>query len=275
LTTFNDESGTVRRVWLIGGTAESAVLAKAIAHSQIHCVVSVTTEAARLLYPNVATLQVWVGHLNFTNFDEFLYQQQITAVLDASHPYAVEISQGAIAVCQKLQIPYLRYERPVLEEGEKRGQGDKGTREIIYLDNFDTLICGNYLENHRVLLTVGYRQLHLFQPWQGKTALFARLLPSPTALEAAFKAGFTPDRIICLRPPISIDLEKALWRQWNISLVVTKSSGKAGGEDVKQKVAAELGVSLVLINRPEITYPQQTSDLAVALEFCCKHVLCT
>ncbi|MBF2009145.1 cobalt-precorrin-6A reductase [Chlorogloeopsis fritschii PCC 9212] len=257
----------MRRVWLIGGTAESAVLAKAIAHSQIHCVVSVTTEAARLLYPNVATLQVWVGHLNFTNFDEFLYQQQITAVLDASHPYAVEISQGAIAVCQKLQIPYLRYERPVLEEGEGRGN--------IYLDSFNTLICGNYLENQRVLLTVGYRQLHLFQPWQGKAALFARLLPSGTALEAAFKAGFTPDRIICLRPPISIDLEKALWRQWNISLVVTKSSGKAGGEDVKQKVAAELGVSLVVINRPEITYPQQTSDLAVALEFCCKHVLCT
>ncbi|MDM9381002.1 cobalt-precorrin-6A reductase [Chlorogloeopsis sp. ULAP01] len=255
------------RIWIIGGTAESAVLAKAIAHSQIQCIVSVTTEAARSLYPNVAPLQVWVGRLNFINLNEFLYQHQITAVLDASHPYAVEISQSAIAVCQKLQIPYLRYERPVLEERERR--------EIISLDSFNTLICGNYLENQRVLLTIGYRQLHLFQPWQERAILFSRLLPSVTALEAAFKAGFTTDRIICLRPPISVDLEKALWRQWNISLVVTKASGQAGGEDVKQKVAAELDVSLVVISRPEVNYPQQTTNVSEALEFCCQHVIRT
>ncbi|MFQ4145126.1 cobalt-precorrin-6A reductase [Chlorogloeopsis sp. ULAP02] len=261
------------RIWLIGGTTESVVLAKAIAHSQIQCIVSVTTEAAHSLYPNVATLQVWVGRLNFTNFDEFLYQQQITAVLDASHPYAVEISQGAIAVCQKLQIPYLRYERPVVEEREQGG--DKGKRGIIYLDSFNTLVNGKYLEQQQVLLTVGYRQLHLFQSWQERAVLFSRLLPSVTALEAAFKAGFTMDRIICLRPPISVDLEKALWRQWNISLVVTKASGQAGGEDVKQKVAAELDVSLVVINRPEVNYPQQTTNISEALEFCYQHVIRT
>jgi precorrin-6A/cobalt-precorrin-6A reductase len=98
--------------------------------------------------------------------------------------------------------------------------------------------------------------------------LFARILPSAIALEAAFKAGFTPHNIICLRPPISADLEKALWRQWQISLVVTKASGTAGGEDIKRSVAAELGIPLIAINRPIIKYPQQTSDLSIALEFC-------
>jgi precorrin-6A/cobalt-precorrin-6A reductase len=270
----------VGRIWLVGGTQESAQLAIAIAHSQILCTISVTTDSARSLYPIAPNLLLWVGRLTFEQLHEFFHQQQIVAVLDASHPYAVEISQSAIALCHEFNIPYLRYERPVLEEtrggreGETRRQGDKGTRKgVIYLDGFNTLVEGNYLEGQRVLFTVGYRHLHLFMHWQERANLYARLLPSATALEAAFIAGFTPDRIICLRPPISNDLEAALWCQWQISLVVTKASGSAGGEDIKRKVAAELGVPLVVITRPDVAYPLQTSDLLEALEFCRKYYL--
>ncbi|HEY9862494.1 MAG TPA: precorrin-6A/cobalt-precorrin-6A reductase, partial [Candidatus Obscuribacterales bacterium] len=85
-------------------------------------------------------------------------------------------------------------------------------------------------------------------------------------------AGFTPDRLFAMRPPISPDLEKALWQHWQISLVVTKSSGIAGGEDIKRQVAAELGMPLVAIARPPIIYPQQTSDLTTALAFCQQHL---
>ncbi|MFH7030238.1 MAG: cobalt-precorrin-6A reductase [Heteroscytonema crispum UTEX LB 1556] len=266
------------RIWLVGGTQESAQLAIAIAHSQILCTITVTTESARSLYPNAPNLLVWVGRLTFEQLREFFHQQQIVATLDASHPYAVEISKSAIALCHEFNIPYLRYERPVLEE--TRGGGEGGTtwatgvgarKGVIYLDGFKTLVEGNYLEGERVLLTVGYRHLHLFMHWQERATLYARLLPSQTTLEAAFSAGFTPDRIICLRPPISVDLEAALWRQWQISLVVTKASGSAGGEDVKRKVAAKLGVSLVVITRPDVAYGLQTSDLLEALEFCRKY----
>ena len=241
------------RLWLIGGTQESIDLAKVIAQNQLPCIISVTTESARSLYPAASTLSVYVGRLNPAQIKQFL-QQQIVAVLDASHPYAVEISQNAIAATFEQKIPYLRYERPMLKQG-------------ISLD-FETLLAGNQLQGRRVLLTIGYTPLHRFQFWHERATLFARILPSAIALEAAFKAGFTPNNIICLRPPISADLEKALWRQWQISLVVTKASGTAGGEDIKRSVAAELGIPLIAINRPIIEYPQQTSDLSIALEFC-------
>ena len=242
------------RLWLIGGTQESVDLAKVIAQNQLPCIISVTTESARSLYPAASTLSVYVGRLNSAQIQQFLQQQQIVAVLDASHPYAVEISQNAIAATFEQKIPYLRYERPMLEQG-------------ISLD-FETLIAGNHLQGQRVLLTIGYTPLHRFQFWHERATLFARILPSVSALEAAFKAGFTPHNIICLRPPISADLEKALWRQWQISLVVTKASGIAGGEDIKRSVATELGIPLIAINRPIVKYPQQTSDLSIALEFC-------
>jgi precorrin-6A/cobalt-precorrin-6A reductase len=115
---------------------------------------------------------------------------------------------------------------------------------------------------------MGYKSLHWFQPWHDRATLFARILPSAIALGAALQAGFTSERLIALRPPISAELERALWQQWQISMVVTKASGVAGGEDIKRQVAAELGVQLVIIDRPPVPYPQQTSDLQTALTFC-------
>lgn len=252
------------RLWLIGGTQESVQLAAAIAQANLPCTISVTTESARSLYPTAPALRVWVGLLTPAKLQEFLHEQQIVAVLDASHPYAVEISKSAIAAARERQIPYLRYERPTVDT-------QLWASSVIELDSFDTLLAGNYLHSSRVLLTVGYKPLHLFQPWHDRSTLFARILPSAIALEVAFSAGFTQDRLICLRPPIWADLERALWRQWEISLVVTKASGTPGGEDVKRRVANDLGIPLVVITRPGVEYPQQTSDLLVAVEFCRQH----
>jgi precorrin-6A/cobalt-precorrin-6A reductase len=251
------------QIWLIGGTQESVQLARAIAHSNLPCVVTVTTASARSLYPPAPTFQVWVGRLDQQQLETFLQVHQICCILDASHPFAVAVSELAIAAASRYQLPYLRYERPELEEG-------KNPNEIV-LDSFKALLSGNYLKGQRVLLIVGYRPLEQFCSWQSSAVLFARILPSVPALEAALAAGFTPDRLIALRPPVSLDLERALWQQWQISMVVSKASGVAGGEDVKRQVAAELGVKWVAIARPPVSYPHQTGEIAIALEFCKQH----
>ncbi|NET61924.1 MAG: cobalt-precorrin-6A reductase [Symploca sp. SIO2E6] len=250
-----------KRLWLIGGTTESVALARAIASWGLLCTVTVTTKAAEALYPQTTKLQVLVGRLNSEQLRQFFQQQQIGAVVDASHPYAVEISQMAMRVAAEQQIPYLRFERPA-------AQAQADSSQVISLDSFDTLLAGNYLHQQRVLLTIGCKALPLFRNWQDKSTLFARILPTVASLEASIAAGFSSDRLIALRPPIPAKLEKALWHHWDISLVVTKASGVAGGEEVKREIAAELGIPLVVIARPVVEYPQQTSDLAEALAFC-------
>lgn len=254
-----------QRLWLIGGTTESATLALAIASLGLPCIVTVTTAAAKALYPTTPMLQVWVGRLDSEQIKQFLQQQQVAAVLDASHPYAVEISRMVIQAAAQQQIPYLRFERQAVDS-----QTD--TSSVIFLDSFETLLASDYLYQQRVLLTVGYKALPLFLNWQERSTLFARILPAVASLEVAIASGFSSDRIIALRPPINAELEKALWRYWEISLVVTKASGVAGGEDVKRLVAAELGIPLVIISRPIVEYPQQTSDFSAALEFCKTHI---
>ncbi|MGQ4648385.1 cobalt-precorrin-6A reductase [Lyngbya aestuarii] len=253
------------RLWLIGGTTESATLAREITAVGIPCTVTVTTAAAADLYPQTPKLKVVVGRLDVLELDQFLQEHLITAILDASHPYAVAISQMAIATASERQIPYLRFERPVIDSQPPDSQ-------TIFLESFATLLAGDYLSQHRVLLTVGYKALPLFRDWQEHSTLFARVLPSISSLETATASGFSADRIIALRPPITPELEKALWHQWNISLVVTKASGVAGGEDVKRAVAVQLGIPLIVITRPIVDYPRQTSNLSTALDFCLRYV---
>ncbi len=248
-----------KRLWLIGGTSESAVLAQAIAAQNFFCTITVTTPEAVKLYPASPYLRVRVGQLTETQIEAFIAQEQIIAIIDASHPYAIAISQTVIQIAERLQIPYLRYERAEV----------RPKTNVIELDSFETLLRGNYLADQRVLLTVGCKALPQFNQWQSQATLFARILPNLDSLKIALESGFTPDRLIAIRPPISVELETALWQQWNISLVVSKASGQAGGEEIKQLVSHQLGIPLILITRPKINYPQQTNNLDEILNFCC------
>ena len=172
------------RIWLIGGTQESATLASRIAQEQWPCTISVTTEAATTLYPPAPLLRVRVGKLDALQLAQFLQTESISAILDASHPYAVEVSKLAIATACQYQIPYLRFKRPRLDliscadHPHFLNLGGENSQLFTGLDNFDTLLRSEILTGQRVLLTVGYRPLFLFQPWQDKCTLFARILPS-------------------------------------------------------------------------------------------------
>lgn len=248
-------------VWLIGGTQDSVAIANLLTTRQIPLVVSVVSNSARKLYSE--RVRVVVGCMAQETMESFCQQEPISAIIDASHPFAVEVSKQAIAVAAALNLPYLRYEREQCTSSN--ANSDNGL--ILELDSFTTLVSGNYLEGHRVLLTVGCKTLDLFRPWQHRATLYARILPQPTSLAIALAAGFESDRLIAIRPPISQELEKALWQQWQISLVVTKASGKPGGEAIKRQLARELNLPLITISRPQLSYPQQTSSLAEIIDF--------
>jgi precorrin-6A/cobalt-precorrin-6A reductase len=252
----------VNTIWLIGGTSESAAIVKEIATGGLSLIITVTTEAARSLYPS--DLNIHVGSLNRQQMEYFCRENRISKIIDASHPFAVEVSQNAIATATILNLPYLRYQRPSWQLVENLNSSSL----VTVLDSFQTLLAGDYLQNQRILLTIGCKTLPLFESWQSRTVLFARVLPNRESLQTAYNSGFTSDRIMALRPPLTAELEMALWRQWDISTVVTKASGKAGGEDIKQQVAAQLKIPLIIIARPQILYPQQTDSINKLVDFC-------
>lgn len=236
-------------IWLIGGTQESRWIADLILSQGFPCWVSVTTAAASELYAAHPWLTCHVERLTPRRARELILQHSIEGIVDASHPFAVEISALAMQLSQKLGLPYLRFERPNLPPA------------IGICTDLPTLLQSNLLGGERVLLTLGVKLLAAFAPLQPQATLFARILPTVTALETALAAGFDRQRLVAIFPPVSLELERALWQQWQITTVVTKASGTES-EQIKQTLARELGVKLITLQRPPLSYPRQTSDRA-------------
>ena len=238
----------------------------------------------RALYP--PTAKVCVGALTGADARQFVERQRVRGILDASHPFASEVSRLAIAVAQSEAIPYLRYERTDMspDANTDRSGPTDDPNQVIQVDSIEALVEGDALlkgntlnqsssslsSTQRILFTIGYRALPKVMALHRTAQLFARVLPSVEAISGAIAAGFSSSEIMAIRPPVSPQLEAALWRQWNITHVVAKASGTAGGEGVKRAIAAELGVVLVLIRRPRLIYPNQTNSMSAATEFCVK-----
>ena len=261
------------KVWLIGGTSESAALASALSAQDIAYVVTVTTSSATRLYPGRSHIQI--GAMSPETMATFVTEQNIRCILDASHPFASQISQQAIA----LPIAYLRYERPTIKTptikpsisncaATDKPPNDSNRLQVTNVASLDELLASDLLQHQRVLFTLGYRNLARFASLRQTSQLFARVLPSVEAITGAIAAGFASSEIIALRPPVSLAVEMALWQQWKISIVVAKASGQPGGEAIKRQAAKALGIELVLIQRPSISYPKKTNSITEAVNFC-------
>ncbi|UFP95482.1 cobalt-precorrin-6A reductase [Gloeobacter morelensis MG652769] len=237
-------------IWLIGGTGESRSIAQALTGARVPWVATVTTARAAGLYTGLPG-QVGVGPLNAETLGAFLAAHRPRAVVDASHPFAAQISRLAMAA----GLPYLRYERPSVSLAPETEQ----------FPDFAALLHSQVLDRRRVLLTIGVKALPLLASLQGRAALWARVLPE--SAEQAHSAGFALNRLILTRPPVDAGAERELWQRLAVDTVVTKEGGEAGGVAVKQAVARQLGVRLVVIARPTLAYPRQTADLSEVLAF--------
>ena len=240
-------------IWLIGGTSESRMIARSLSEYRIPWVVTVVTSGAVRLYRKLPG-QIWVGQLTDASLAPFLREHQIHGIVDASHPFAIEISQLALST----QLPYLRFERPTIAIQPP----------AVSVSSFSEVLTSEYLEQRRVLLTVGVKALPQFAPWQDRSQLWARILPNPEAMQKALLAGFQAARIVQMRLPITFGEEQALWSSLNVDTAISKASGSPGGLQVKQQVARALGIRLIVIERPTGPYPQQTSEWLDVLTFC-------
>ena len=240
-------------IWLIGGTSESRMIARMLSNQSYRWIVTVVSKRAARLYKGLLG-DVRVGILTEINLPQFLTINKINCIVDASHPFATEISHQAIAT----KLPYLRFERPDIPI----------EKPAIVLSNLEQALQPNYLRRRRILLTLGVKWLALFRPWQDQGIFWARILPTSDAQQQAIKAGFTPKQLILQQLPITIDQERQLWQTLQIDTVITKAGGKAGGLEVKQALAQELGISLIVIARPLMNYPRQTDKLTEVQAFC-------
>jgi precorrin-6x reductase len=119
------------------------------------------------------------------------------------------------------------------------------------------------------LLTIGSSNLALFT---GKIAdyknrLFVRVLPESRVIAKCEQTGLTAQNIIALKGPFTEEMNTELLRYCNAKVLVTKDSGAVGGIEEKLAAASKMDIPTIIVERPEIVYPEKTSSISEVIKF--------
>lgn len=244
------------------------MLAQALLEAGLRSIIATVTrdEARAHLFGHLQdAISVRVQGFTAASLTQFLVQHRIGVVLDATHPFAVRITRMAAAVCQELGTPYVRYERPDWEP----------PAGAVYVDSYTEAAHTLPSLGSRIMLTIGAKQLKHFASLHEQLTLFARILPSPVSVQQALDAGFTQAHILALRPPFSKAFNRSLLEEYRADVLVTKASGADGGVVEKVMAAQELGLTTLIIRRPELHGYQSVSTISAAIEACCQALVTT
>ncbi|MBY0549435.1 MAG: precorrin-3B C(17)-methyltransferase [Candidatus Obscuribacterales bacterium] len=241
-----------RAVWVFSGTGDGNDFANNISSRGVPVVVSAATaygaRAANRACPSSA---IMFGSLGREARSRLLKETSSRAIIDATHPFAHQMSEQLIELSAALKIPYIRFERPKLHS----------TDRCHRCPDFETAASLAAKLGTRILLTTGSKNIASFAG-RANTGVnwFARITPNAESLQALLDAGIPETNICAMQGPFSTDSNVALCRQWNIDCIVTKDSGDSGGLAEKFETAEALNIPLVLIERPSVDYPLVVSS---------------
>lgn len=184
--------------------------------------------------------------------------RQARAIVDATHPYAQQMSLQLICLARELDLPYVRYERPATFDLE----GTSPCESVAQAAERAIAI------GRRIFLATGSKDLATFlrAPQANEREWFLRMTPEPALIQRAIELGVPRDHIVAMQGPFSEAFNSALWRDQRIDCVVTKDSGEAGGFPAKRQAAISLGIPLLVIRRPHVAYPCVAADFDSVLE---------
>lgn len=230
-----------KTVLLFGGTVEGRKLYDFCRFQSIPVSLSVASDYGMQALGESVDASVHVGRLDEEAMERWLQTGDFALVIDATHPYAREVTANLKRACTAQNVPYLRL---------LRDQGDQsGALEFASAKD-----AADYLEKTQgnILLTTGSREIEVFAPLnREKKRVFARVLPAEESIAACRRAGVSGRNLLCMQGPFSADFTDATLREFGCRFLVTKNSGGAGGFAEKMEAARRAGAQVLVIRRPE------------------------
>ncbi|MCV7423573.1 cobalt-precorrin-6A reductase [Mycobacterium yunnanensis] len=219
------------RVLLLGGTAEARALAAELTPD----VEVISSLAGRVPNPALPVGEVRVG--GFGGVDglrQWLREQRVTAVVDATHPFAARITANAARACREERLPHVVLARPAWPPGEAIQVGsDVEAAEVVARSGL-----------RRVFLTTGRSGSAAFADVDAWFLIRAVTPPDDVELPPRHQ-------LLLSRGPYHYDDERRLLSDNGIDALVTKNSG---GDMTRDKVdaAADLGIPVIMVQRPPL-----------------------
>jgi precorrin-6A/cobalt-precorrin-6A reductase len=239
----------MKRLLILGGTGDAVELAaKASAIAEVEVITSL---AGRTRQPQAPAGLLRIGGFGGEQgLVDYLRETNIDVLIDATHPFAAQISFHAANAATACKIPHLMLIRPAWE----RLQYDRW----VEVDSVEAAATVLPEFAQRVFLTVGRQQLAPFASLDN--IWFLMRLIEPPAPEAFVPKG----EILFARGPFTLENERKILMEYQIDTIVSKNSG---GDATYAKIIAarELGVKVVMVKRPAIPLVEQVSDVDSAV----------
>lgn len=233
----------MRPVIVFAGTIEGRTLSEYLSGRQVPVVACVATEYGETLLKENACLKVHAGRMNEEQMEAFIREQNAELVVDATHPYAVEVSGNVSRACTCAGVEYLR----LIRESSR-----VETDDVVVVSSVDEAV--DYLKDTEgnILATTGSKELKKYTAIAGyEKRVFARVLSTGEVALACETLGFRGRNLICMQGPFSEELNTAMLKQFDCRYLVTKETGKAGGFEEKIRAAQKAGAKVILVGRPE------------------------
>ncbi|MDR0791331.1 MAG: precorrin-6A reductase [Methanomassiliicoccaceae archaeon] len=232
---------------IFGGTTEGRTLSETLAENGLSVHVCVATEYGESLIQKSRNITVSNERLDADGMADLIKKKGVNVIVDATHPYAVIVSENIREACAAAGAEYIR----LLRESSRTEGSIVTVRDISEAAEYLKSTTGN------VLVATGSKELAKFTSINGyKERIFARVLSTPEVVEQCAKLGFTGRNLICMQGPFNEDINYGMMKQFDIRHMVTKDSGTPGGFDEKMRAARRANVNVILVGRPlEIGLP--------------------
>ena len=231
----------MEKVIVFAGTTEGYELCRFLSEHQISVYACAATEYGGKALTETPYLHIHTGRLSREEMEAFFLKEEPNFVLEATHPYAAEVTDNIKSACEKTGFFYQRVLREQGRQAEK----------AVYVESTEAAAEFLNTTEGNVLLTTGSKELKKFLGVKDyKERLYARVLSLPSVMEECSAAGFEGKHLIGMQGPFSRELNEAMLRQFHCRYLVTKDSGKAGGFQEKIDAAFSCGAIPVIIGRP-------------------------
>ena len=242
----------MNRIVIFSGTTEGRMLAQTLSENEIHCIVSVATEYGESVMPEMDGVTVHKGRMDLEEMQKFITQSEVAAVVDATHPFATAVSENIRESLKNTEIPYIRLQRETSDIALNKDTIQENRSDVILCS--DATECADFLSSTdgNILLTTGSKDLATYSQNEAlKDRLFVRVLPGLESISLCEQNGICGKQIIAMQGPFSLEMNRALIRQFDIKYLVTKESGRTGGFLEKIKAAGAEGITACVIGNPE------------------------
>lgn len=185
---------------------------------------------------------------NQNKINKKISNESFDILIDATHPFASNATLTAIEASKIAKVKYIRFERPTFDysvyDNIYPTDSFKKAGEII-VSTFKEKSVFHVAGVNTIEEVLKSNQIHIEN-------FFVRVLPVKSSIEKCNSLGIFGENIIAMQGVFSKDFNKALMKEINAQVIITKESGDTGGISSKIDAANELGINVILVTRPKI-----------------------